>query len=551
MAFRLVEELVYRHRENVTVILPSRRRKHGPQISRVPTVRVVENDQLDADAFSAARISTAKALALMAQDDVGNIHAALRALEITEIRVVVRVFNTNLGRQIEPLLGECVLLSDAAMASPSFVAAALGEVAPRYLNIAGRTLYVTGDPTARRNGLTWPIAGSKDGTTLLPSANANAELFVTAAQRRPRALVAASKHRMRRIATRIWDEMREILDRKLRFISLFLVLVIVFGTFLVWDFHGLVDASGQVVQRGADGEHISWLTAVYITLLTAAGGIDPDLAAPGAEKFAHTLVSFAGVLLVPVFTASIVENMVGRRLAVEAGRLRGPISDHVIVVGLGNVGTQVAIQLRNLGVPVVAVERDERGRGVEVARNLGIPVVYGDAATKETLDSAQVRTCRALVAVTSNDIVNLEAALHAHAYRAEVRTVLRLFEPDLAERAQRHFGMAASLSVAGVAAAEFAAAMTNRNVKATFPVGRHLLLVGEIRINEGAELSGKPISEIDVDEQLRVLAVTAADQTEWGPGPARILQPGDTVLALATRRGLSTTVARAASSSED
>ncbi|MGH8881316.1 MAG: NAD-binding protein, partial [Stackebrandtia sp.] len=423
MAFRLVEELVYRHRENVTVILPSRRRRHGPQISRVPTVRVVENDQLDADAFSAARIGTAKALALMAQDDVGNIHAALRAMEIADIQVVVRVYNTNLSKNIGQMLGgECVLLSDADMASPSFVSAALGEVAPRYHEVAGRTLFITGDPSARGNRLTWAIAGTKEGTTLLPPRSGKAALYVTAAPRKPRELMAASKHRIRRVATRLWDEMREILDRKLRFITVMLVLVIIFGTFMIWDFHGLVDGDGEVVRDGSAGGHISWLTSAYITLLTAAGGIDPDLTAPAAEKFAHTIVSFAGVLLVPVFTASIVENMVGRRLAVEAGRLRGPISDHVIVVGLGNVGTQVATQLRNLGVPVVAVEIDEKSRGVEAARNLDIPVVYGDASTMETLDGAQVRTCRALVAVTSNDIVNLEAALHAHSNRPELRT---------------------------------------------------------------------------------------------------------------------------------
>jgi Trk K+ transport system NAD-binding subunit len=531
MAFRLVEELVYRHRENVTVILPSRRQNHGPQISRVPTVRVVENDQLDADAFSAARIGQAKALALMAQDDVGNIHAALRALEITEIRVVVRVYNTNLSDRIGPLLGDCTLLSDASMASPSFVAASLGEVAPRYLRLGDRTLYVTATSSERGDRLTWPIAGSRDGASLLPPREQPAALYVTAASRRPRALVAASKHRVRRWATRTWDEMREVMDRKLRFISVFLVAVIVLGTFLIWWAH--------------HGQNISWIDAAYDTLLVAAGGVNANFQAEVPEKIANAVVAISGVLLVPVFTASIVENLVGRRLAAEAGRLRAPISDHVIVVGLGNVGTQVAVQLKNLGVPVVAVEKNERTRGIDVARGQDIPVVYGDASQLETLNRAQVRTCRSLVAVTSSDIVNLEAALHSREIRPELRTVLRLFEPDLAERVQRHFGLSATLSVAGVAAAEFAAAMTDRNVKGTIPVGRHLLLVGEIPVDDGSELSGQPISDIDVDEHLRVLAIVRPDRTEWAPEPDRVLSSGDRVLALATRRGLAATVQRA------
>ncbi|ADD39744.1 TrkA-N domain protein [Stackebrandtia nassauensis DSM 44728] len=537
MAFRLVEELVFRHRENVTVILPSRRRNHGPQISRVPTVRVVENDQLDADAFSSARITQAKALALMAQDDVGNIHAALRALEITEIRVVVRCFNTNLGNRIEPLLGDCTLLSDASMASPSFVAAALGEVAPRYSQVLGRTLYVTASASDRGDRLTWPIAGGPDEGVLLPGEEVEPSLFVTVATRRPRrALVTASKHRVRSLATRLWDELREILDRKLRFITLFLVAVIVLGSFLIWNSH-----------KG-DGQSFGWLESAYVVILAAAGGIDPVTGAEFAEKFAHVLVAISGVLLVPIFTASIVENMVGRRLAAEAGRLRGPISDHVIVVGLGNVGTRIAVQLRNLGVPVVAIERNARCHGVDVARSQDIPVVYGDASQLETLHAAQVRTCRSLVAVTSNDIVNLEAALHARSIRQDLRTVLRLFEQDLAERVQKHFDISASLSVAGVAAAEFAAAMTDRNVKGTIPVGRHLVLIGEFTVEDGSELAGQPLSQIDADESLRVLAISKVDETDWAPDPQRLMDPGDTVLVLATRRGLAATVRRAAPS---
>ncbi|MGH8792547.1 MAG: NAD-binding protein [Stackebrandtia sp.] len=540
MTFRLVEELVHRHRESVTVILPSRRLNHGPQISRVPTVRVVENDQLDADAFAAARIGQARAVALMAQDDVGNIHAALRALEITDIRLVVRVYNTTLANRIEPLLGDCALLSDASIASPSFVAAALGEVEPRYLAVADRTLYVAPAGSVRGTGPTWGLASTRAGTVLLPGKSKPADLVVTAADRPPRVRAHPARYRLRRVATRFWDEIREVADKKLRFVALALVGVILLGGLLIQEAHRL----------GAD-EDLNWIVAAYVATLAAAGGIDPDLTAPAVEKFAHVMMAVSGALLVPVFTAAIVENMVSRKLAVDQGRLRGPISDHIIVVGLGNVGIQVATQLHNLGVPVVAVEDDAQSQGVDAARHMGIPVVYGDASRRETLRNAQVRTARALVAVTSNDIVNLEAALHARKIRGDVRTVLRLFDPDLAERVQRHFGLPDSLSVAGVAAAEFAAAMTERNIKGTIPVGRYLLLVGEVPVTAGSELDGKPISAVDADELLRVLAITRHDKTEWSPDPTRRFAPGDTVLTLATRRGLAAVVEQAAAETEE
>jgi Trk K+ transport system NAD-binding subunit len=49
------------------------------------------------------------------------------------------------------------------------------------------------------------------------------------------------------------------------------------------------------------------------------------------------------------------------------------MNDHVIVVGLGNVGTGVASQLHDLGHRVVGVDVSERAPGVSVAQHLEIP----------------------------------------------------------------------------------------------------------------------------------------------------------------------------------
>src|SRR4029450_6613422 len=139
----LVEELVYQSRVRVTVILPSRRRGHGPQIARMRLVTVIESESLDDVAFRRADVASADALALVRQDDVGNIHAALRVQELNpKLRLVIRMFNANLGEGVRRLLRDCRVLSDAAMAAPAFVSAAMGEVAPVHVRLAGRTLHV-------------------------------------------------------------------------------------------------------------------------------------------------------------------------------------------------------------------------------------------------------------------------------------------------------------------------------------------------------------------------------------------------------------------------
>ncbi len=67
----------------------------------------------------------------------------LRAQEINpDLRLVIAIFNTRLGERIRTFFTDCAVLSESAMAAPSFVAAALGEPAPSHVRLAGRTLYV-------------------------------------------------------------------------------------------------------------------------------------------------------------------------------------------------------------------------------------------------------------------------------------------------------------------------------------------------------------------------------------------------------------------------
>ena len=79
LAYRITEELSTRYGEQVTVLLPNAARNYGPQIAALPRVRVLEHPELSIQAFTDADVQSARALAVVWQDDVGNFHAGLRA----------------------------------------------------------------------------------------------------------------------------------------------------------------------------------------------------------------------------------------------------------------------------------------------------------------------------------------------------------------------------------------------------------------------------------------------------------------------------------------
>ena len=98
--------------------MPSARGGHGPAIGRLPGVQIIERAELDQRAFLDARVQSARALAILHQDDLGNFHAALRAQELNpDLRLVVAIFNTGLGERIRTFFSDCAVCADAARAA--------------------------------------------------------------------------------------------------------------------------------------------------------------------------------------------------------------------------------------------------------------------------------------------------------------------------------------------------------------------------------------------------------------------------------------------------
>jgi Trk K+ transport system NAD-binding subunit len=239
---------------------------------------------------------------------------------------------------------------------------------------------------------------------------------------------------------------------------------------------------------------------------------------------------------IPVITAIVV----GARLTGSVRRAPRPAGDHVIVVGLRNVGTSVTGQLHDLGFDVVCVDNKPDAPGIGMARQLSLPVVIGDAFREETLRAAGLDTCLALVALTSLDVVNLETALSARALRDDLRIVLRLTDDDLAERLQAGTGNIVSRSVPYLAAPAFAAAMLEHQVLRTIAVGRHVLLIADVRIADQPGLAGSFIADTEQYGQARVLALQAggAAALDWSPHRGYLLAAGDRLVVLATQKGL-------------
>ncbi|MEV7262336.1 NAD-binding protein [Micromonospora aurantiaca] len=517
-------------RVRVTLVVPGRRRSEGPDGRDVPGVRVVTAERLDEAAFRRAGLAGAAGLALLHQDDVGNMHAALCAQEVeSRLRLVVRMFNTNLADGLRQLFPDSAVLSDASIAAPAFVAAALGEVAPTHFRHAGRTLYVARRDDVRQQDVVCGLAVTTDPdlVRVLPADEAAADVVLAEATGRPAGTEVAARRlvrarRRRQPVAVLLRAVRHFATRKIGIAVLVLL--------------GVIAALGWLNARAAD---VSWSEAVYLTLVTTLTGQDPDVNKPVAAQVMQVVLNLAGLALIPLITAAVVDGIVNARLALHAGRVQPDRSGHVVMVGLGNIGTRVMAQLHDFGVEVVAIDKNADARGAPLARRLGVPLIVGDAGREETLRSASVDTCQALVVVSTDDGTNLRAALIARSLDPDLRVVLRLFDGDFAERIQQAFGIGISRSVSYLAAPAFAAALLDRAVVATIPVDRHALLVTEVPVVAGSPLDGSPLSAVARPGEVRLLAHTRPSQkADWSADPRMVIQAGDRLTVVARRAGL-------------
>ncbi|MBV9315100.1 MAG: NAD-binding protein [Pseudonocardia sp.] len=528
LAYRLAAELAGQGRCDVTVMVQSAVANCAPRIAELADIRLVETREFSVAAYEAAGIAEADAVALVDQDDVGNIHAALCAQDANpNARLVIRFFNMNLGYRIQELFPGSAVLSDSATAAPSFVAAALGEVTPGSARLPGRprrTVFVARRADVAPSRVVCGLADTTapDGPILLPTDEETADLVLAIADERGVGLQPRRLRQLCSVLKSVARLIRLVINRK--FVAAALMLFVLLGL-------------GTVAFAVLTG--VTWSDAIYLTVLDAAGAAQPDTKLNTTTKIIRFVITVVGSTIIPVVTAAVVDAVVSARLA-SPPALPRRISGHIVLVGLGNVGARILSQLHDLGVSLIAVEHDPAARGIPRARRLGVPVVIGDASREDVLREAHLDTSRALVAVTNNDVTNLEAGLHGRAMRSNLRVVLRLFDDDLARRVEQTFKINVSRSVSYLAAPMFAAAMFQRQVLTTIPVGRHVLLIAEVPIPAHCALVGQPVRDVSVPGESRVVAlhIHSSERLELPPSLEHRLVGGDRLIVVATRRGL-------------
>lgn len=299
----------------------------------------------------------------------------------------------------------------------------------------------------------------------------------------------------------------------------------------------LVTISTALLWRNYNRPGMSVLDALYFSVETVATVGYGDFNFVEQDWWLRLWAIFlmlSGITTTAVLMAYLADFLISRRLDHSLGRRKARrMSGHVIVVGLGAFGLQVASRLLEAGRQVVVIERDGNNRFLGEAATLGLPVIFGDATSAETLETARLRSCAAIAILTSDDMVNIETGI-AVRDRLDDRwaagtlpVVIRVFDRSLSRTVADRFGFEDIHSTEELTAPWFVAAALGLDVLGAFSVGPQAFTVGRLTVLSGGALEGVAMAELSASTRVIALHRRATGVLEHPPRRGTQFAAGD------------------------
>ncbi|BEP14737.1 hypothetical protein acdb102_30480 [Acidothermaceae bacterium B102] len=500
--------------------------------------------------LTAAGILSASAIVCVVAKDLRNVQIALQARHMNPaIRVVSQLGNTAVRRAMAVDNGPGAVIDGATLAAPSIVEACLGQhmhqmefestifVAATVPVEHGTLRSVFGDlapvavtrptlETAHPTVFACPgrdfVTEPGDTATMLGTPEELAMRDIAFVPSGPRERAGQG-----RVLTRLVGTLRAALgefDRGLYRALVGLLLLISSSTMLLW---------WQYRKPG-----MTFLTSLYFSVETVSTVGYGDFSFTAQAWWLRVwaiLLMLSGISIFAIIMAYVADFLISRRLNHSLGKRRARrMTDHVIVVGLGAFGLQVASRLIAAGKQVVVIERDERNRFLSEAAALDLPVIFGDATSVGTLEDARLRDAAAIAILTSDDMVNIETGIAVRDMlddrwaAGSIPVVMRVFDQSLSRTIASRFGFQNIQSIEAITAPWFVAAALGLEVMGAFSVAGSPFTIGRLNIAAGGALDGVAMQGLSANTRVIALHRYTTGELEHPPRRGTRFSAGDT-----------------------
>jgi voltage-gated potassium channel Kch len=285
------------------------------------------------------------------------------------------------------------------------------------------------------------------------------------------------------------------------------------------------------------------VSSFYVTAILLLGGysdlfdsFEPISTLPAWLQLFSLALTVTGTAFVGVLYALLTQALLSSKFQFYNKRPPIPEADHVVIVGLGKLGQEIANKLRELKINVLGVTFNPIASQSDF---LNLPLIYGHNLI-DSLQLANLETATSVIVVTDDDIVNIETALLTQKINPHCQLVIRTNGDTLTKNLGRLLPAAIIIDPYGAAAEVFTGAAFGENILGLSCWQDQTVLVTQYHIEEHDTLQGLLIAEVAYGYGVVpiIYQEKSEDEPIFLPSEDRRLIPGNLLIVLATMEGL-------------
>lgn len=515
--------------------------------------------------FERAEIERCRAVLIVTSDELINAETAIAVRQLNkDARLVVRSTKENLNQLLEERLTNFIAYDPIHLSAASFALAALGEDSLGFFNLDDKWLGIFqhtvryGDNFYRRQ--LFEVNNSsrillcylpdkdykfncfydwdsetliKEGSSiiyveqfdrLLSKQKKNSINIVPKKKKWQQTIDFVRKIKIKKKVLEYWHSSSQV--RRVVIVCGLVTLVLAFVGTIIFDFL-------------LKNYQISNVNPFYITISLLLGGYADFLYNDKIpQKLILQLVSLAlavtGTAFVGVLYALATEKLLSTKFLFSNKRPEVPEEEHIVIIGIKRVGSQVAKLLQEFRQPVVAIVLED---DFDPNHLPDIPLFTGDL--NESLSKVNLSTAKSIIATSEDEMLNVEMGLKTQKINPKSSLIIRTFGQRLSENLAQMLPKSQIISAYAVAAEAFAGAAFGENILDLFRLHNQTVLVTEYQFGEVDSLNGLMLSEIAYGYGVVPISYQNPPRPpELMPKNYKKIEPGIRLVVLATIDGL-------------
>ncbi|MEA5420121.1 NAD-binding protein [Spirulina sp. CCNP1310] len=554
------------------------------EFSQLPQIldHFILGDSCQDQILQEAGIAQTRAALIVTNYERVNAETALAIRQLNpDTRLVVRSGKENLNQLLSETLGNFIAFEATELPAVAFAIAALGTDTLGFFNLEGQWLRVIKQQTAAHHPwcdrhideinsrLRRVLLHSKEAHPLTPPFYQwqpehlihendqivyveTADQFLLQQRQKAASLADHLKRRrwsaffaqqrqtltIQRIKTALWQSIGQFwqlsLGQQIRRVALLcggiIGILLVMGTILFHHYY----------------PDTTLLTAFYGTVVLLLGGygdlfggfeLIPDV--PGWLQLFALSLTIIGTGFVGVLYALLTETLLSSKFQLIRQRPPIPHQNHVIVMGLGRIGQQVAQFLEAFQEPLVGIRLGADDDPTILSHLPLITTPFAKPDLRIALTQANVTTAKSVVVATDDEMLNLEAALMVRSLNDKSHLAIRIYGQQLSQHLAKILPDAQVFCTYAVMAEAFAGAAFGEKILSLFRLHNQTVLVTEYAIELGDTLVHRLLAEVAYGYGVvPLLHQKKGGETYFLPSDDLRLQPGDRLIVLATMESL-------------